>query len=564
MHRRRRGDAGMTLVEMVIGITISAFIMGSIGMSMVVLLKSDKPTSARLTEARDVAFLQTYLPVDYSSAISRNVDPTAQPVAGQTLPGTNVLSLVREEKTVSGTIDTIISYRYEKVGLDWQLVRYEWGNPDYPGQLRRSVVAHQLADPPVGWTPGSSVDHAVVVHARNQTVARPVGDDMQIFFKTGNSFTTGGSGLASNSELPTDYSGSISDPTAVRSRCGGRVSLILDVSGSITSVANGTANVKSAATGFIDAFTGTPSEIGVIKFSTAASTVYPASYGTYFSVVDKGSAQITAAKAAINSMPFGGSTNWEDPLYLTTRNNAGTPYTNLPELIVLVTDGDPNLIRNAPWNWGYLSSAYQMSTATSAAATAANYARERNGRVIGILIGDAVHNTASVDRLKQVVGKNAWSGTSSTDVGNASTADYFLPPGGDFSKLGGVLKAVVAGQCGGTVTVQKKIDQGGGVLVDPTQPWSYSTDVGVKTLNPATDVAVTFDYTFADGEGTKEATVIEQPASGYVFDRVECSSGGISLGSDRVKDAPDDGTGVVITLKPNEAVSCTYISKVSP
>ncbi|MEZ5256562.1 MAG: hypothetical protein R2705_06645 [Ilumatobacteraceae bacterium] len=63
-------------------------------------------------------------------------------------------------------------------------------------------MAHQLAEL-TGWlTVFDSPVHAVVVNARNQTLVRPVGDDMSLTFKSGNGFSTGGSGLASNSEPP--------------------------------------------------------------------------------------------------------------------------------------------------------------------------------------------------------------------------------------------------------------------------------------------------------------------------------------------------------------------------
>ncbi len=551
----------MTLVEMVLGITIAGIVMASIGMSLIVIMRTDKPTSERLTESRDVAFLQTYLPVDYSSAITRDVTPGLQPIVGQTLDGTNVLTLFREEKDGNTIVESTISYRYAKTGNDWQLIRYEYGNPTSPTELKRTIVVHQLAAPPAGWTAGTKPDHAIVVNARNATSAQPVADDMTVTFASGNAFATGGAALANDSNLPSDYTGGTSDPAAVKSRCGGRVTLILDVSGSIASVPTGPADVKSAATGFIDAFTGTPSEVHVMKFSNNASVVYPAAFGEYFSVLNSTDPDIAAAKAQINAMVINGGTNWEDPLYRATRDGAGVNHEFLPELVVFVTDGDPTAARSYPWNWNWMNTSERYAYATSVAVTAANYARERDARVIGILVGSATGRPDSVNRLKQVVGSVAWTGTSATDIGNAATADYFLPPGGDFSKLGGVLKAVAAGECGGTVTVQKKIDQGG-TLLESDDPWSFTSDVGVKELYPS-DLAVTFDYSFPPGVSTLEATINEQPNAGYQLDRIECTSNGSPLGKDRVSKLPQSQPGVKVKVKPNEAVSCTFISVAS-
>lgn len=557
-RERPRGDVGMTLVEMVLGVTIAAFVMASISMSLIVVLRSDRPTSERITESKDVAFLQTYLPVDYSSATSRNVEPGHQPVGGQTLPGTNVLSLVRTQPSGGGTVNIVISYRYVQNGADWQLVRYEFGNPINGGSLTSTVVAHQLAAPPDTWNASMAPAHAVVVNARNGS-GQLVGDDMQVTFKSGNAFTTGGASLAANTELPTDYSGGTSDPAVVRSRCGGRVTLVLDTSGSIAWYSDGPSGVRSAATGFIDAFTGTPSELSITAFEAYGYPVYPYSHGQYFSVLNPGTDEITQAKADVAALVYSGGTNWEDGLYLATRDDWGTKHAALPELIVFVSDGDPTWARTYPdWFW-YADTDEQNQYLTDQAVAAANYARERDVRVIGVLVGDAATRPASVDRLEQVVGDTAWNGTSATDIGNAATADYFIAPGGDFGLLGGILKAVVAGECGGTVTVQKKIEVGG-VLTDPTQPWSYTTDTGVRELDPADEAWITMDYTFPAGSSTRTVQLIEQPASGFSLNRVECTSAGVALGSGRVRNI-SGVPGVEVDIRPNEAVSCTFISR---
>ena len=561
----RRSDAGMTLVETVLAITIAGFIMASIGISMVVIVRSDKPTTERLTEAKDVAFLQTYLPVDYSSAVSRDVNPLLQPVAGQTLAGTNVLTLIRNENSVT----IITSYRYEQVGTDWQLTRYESGNPRNGGELTRTVVAHQLAEPPAGWTSSETPSHAVMVNARNQTTVRPVGDDMQLTFKSGNSFSTGGSGLSANTELP-DASGVDSpDAAAIKSRCGGRITLLLDASGSIGG-AHAESQVRNAAIGFINAFKGTPSDISIVKFGTTASMTYPATGGQYFSVLDPAAPAITSAVNAVNAITFPPTnlTNWEDGIYWTYRN-AGGSYPLQSELVVFVTDGDPNVIRNPPANWydnWNPSAPWRLTTATEKARLEAENSKATEyKRMVGIAVGLAANSAASVARMKTIVGNTEWNGTVNADgsinVGNAANADLFVAPGGDFSKLGSVLKAVAAGECGGTVTIQKKIDDGAGNLSDSTKVWTYTSEIGSRELNPNTQAAITLEYTFAAGENQKQVQITETGNAGFELDRVECRANGVVLGNDRVEDAPDHEPGVIVTVKANDAISCTFISK---
>ncbi len=545
----------MSLVEMVLGITIAGFVLGAISMSMIVILRAEKPTASRITEATDVAFLQTYLPVDYSAVVSRSTEPTDQPIAGKTLPGTNVLSLIRHVYGPSGTTTMTVSYRYVNVAADWQLIRYEWGNPSRPGVLGDTIVGHELAAPPPGWTANQAPAHAVAITAQASADGL-LGDDMQVVFASGNVFTTSGTALAAGGSLPSDYSGGGNDPVALRSRCGGRVTLVLDNSGSIKFVGAGPAQVRDAAKGFIDAFTGTPTDMSVTQFSTTASTIYPSTFGTYFSVLTAGNSAITSAKSGIDAMAFSGNTNWEDGLYRAARDNSGNPLAVQPELLVFVTDGDPTYIRP--------SSSANATTATAKAVDAANFARAHGARVIGIIVGAGANSSASIGRLKQVVGATQWdgsvNGSGQVVVGNAATADFFVAPGGNFSRLGEVLRAVVAGECGGTVTVQKRIEVGA-VLEDPTQTWTYTTETGSRTLDPDEEAAITFDFSFPTGVGEKAVQITETPSAGFSYHRVECTSGGATLPANRISPAPNGQPGVVVTITPNEAVSCTFIGR---
>ncbi|MET0909855.1 MAG: prepilin-type N-terminal cleavage/methylation domain-containing protein, partial [Ilumatobacteraceae bacterium] len=193
---RRRNDEGTTLVELLIGVTILGVIMATLSAAVILILKAQKPIQARIAEAKDVAFLQTWLPVDLASATSSDRTPTLQPWAGTTLPGTNVVGLTDADGNE-------ISYRYESTGVEWVLARYEIRD----GELQRNVVAHELPAPPLGWTPNQPPTHALSLVARNQGSAQPVGSDLAVIFKSGTGFSTGGSGLAVGDALPADYSG---------------------------------------------------------------------------------------------------------------------------------------------------------------------------------------------------------------------------------------------------------------------------------------------------------------------------------------------------------------------
>ncbi len=87
----------------------------------------------------------------------------------------------------------------------------------------------------------------------------------KVNFESGNAFRTGGAGLSAENQLPTDYSGGFTDPSAPPSRCGGRVALVIDTSGSVPA-GNGDEATKDAAVGFIDGFTGTPTTMSINGF----------------------------------------------------------------------------------------------------------------------------------------------------------------------------------------------------------------------------------------------------------------------------------------------------------
>ena len=554
----------MTLVELLITVTILGIIMSSLAAAVIVMLRSEAPTRDRIAESKDVTFLQAWIPTDLASAVSRNVEPTYQPAAATTLPGTNVITITRPDLSGSSATSYVtISYRYVNDGDEWQLRRYEIRDPNGPSpEVTQVGVAHELAAPPPTWTATQPPVHAVLVTARNQVVLRPIGEDIDVTFASGEVFTTGGAGLSSEDQLPTNYTGGIVDPAAPPSRCGGTVTIVLDTSSSIPSQ-NGQTALVNAALGFIDAYTGTPTFMRIVGFDISAYSYYPTTAGQYVNILNP-SSSLTAMRNKVDAQDtssgrWGGGTNWEDGLWQAFRTTSGTPFAQLPELVVFVSDGEPNRNRtNLPSD----GDTRYNSTDLSRAVTAANYGRGTGARVVGVLVGNDA-STTNQDRMRSVVGPVTWNGTGPTNLGNASAADFFLPANSaSFAQLGNVLRAISAAQCGGTVTVQKRIEVGGS-LVEASGVWSYTTDVGVRELDLATSSSITFDYTFPTGTTTRSVRIGETPVSGYTFVRAECTSAGAPLGADRIASPTDGTSGVIVTLTPDEAVSCVMISRPS-
>ncbi|MEY3566271.1 MAG: hypothetical protein RLZ19_285 [Actinomycetota bacterium] len=561
---RDETDRGMTLVELLITVTILGVIMSSLAAAVIVMLRSEAPTRDRIAESKDVTFLQAWIPTDLASAVSRNVEPTYQPAAATALPGTNVITITRPDLSGSSATSYVtISYRYVNDGDEWQLRRYEIRDPNGPSpEVTQVGVAHELAAPPPTWTATQPPVHAVLVTARNQVVLRPIGEDVDVTFASGEVFTTGGAGLSSEDQLPTNYTGGIVDPAAPPSRCGGTVTIVLDTSSSVP-WQNGQTALVNAALGFIDAYTGTPTFMRIVGFDISAYSYYPTTAGQYVNILNP-SSSLTAMRNKVDAQDtssgrWGGGTNWEDGLWQAFRTTSGTPFAQLPELVVFVSDGEPNRNRtNLPSD----GDTRYNSTDLSRAVTAANYGRGTGARVVGVLVGNDA-STTNQDRMRSVVGPVTWNGTGPTNLGNASAADFFLPANSaSFAQLGNVLRAISAAQCGGTVTVQKRIEVAGS-LVEASGVWSYTTDVGVRELDLATSSSITFDYTFPTGTTTRSVRIGETPVAGYTFVRAECTSAGAPLGADRITSPTDGTSGVIVTLTPDEAVSCVMISRPS-
>jgi len=554
----------MTLVELLITVTILGIIMTSLTAAMIVILRTEQPIKDNLSESKDITFLQAWIPNDLASATSRNIDPLYQPTPRTTLPGTNVLTLNRADISTSGvTTNYVVSYRYVQVRDEWQLQRYEIRNVGLATQnITKVGVAHQLASPPPTWNPTQSPVHAVSVTSRNQVVLRPIGEDVQVTFGSGQEFTTGGAGLSSQDQLPTDYTGGIIDPSAPPTRCGGTVTVVLDTSSSIPSQ-GGATSLVNAALGFIDAFSGTPTYLRIVGFDVSAYSYYPTTAGQYVNILNP-STNLTAMRTKIDNQDlsnarWGGGTNWEDGLWQAFRTTSGTAFSQLPELVVFISDGEPNRNRTNTPNDG---DARFNTTDLSRVVTAANYGRGTGARIVGILVGNDA-STTNQGRMKSVVGNVAWNGTGATNPGNAAAADFFLPANSaSFAELGNVLRSISAAVCGGTITVQKRIEQAG-ALSEATGTWSYTTDVGVRDLDTSQSSSATFDFTFPNGTTTRTVQITETPKSGYTFVRAECSSGGVAIPASRLRSPPDGSPGVIITLTPDEAVSCLMVSQPS-
>ncbi len=580
---------------------LSATLTGAISMALITMLKATPLAEARIAESKDITFLQTWIPVDLATAINsypHHDDATvkAEMAANDpfvtysaTLDGTNVLTLVVPNAN-TGALEVVV-YRYAEIRGSYLLVRYRISDPGTASEQVSVVgVAHEVPPPPDGWVAGDPVPHVARVVARNQSAVRPVGEDVTITFESGNEFRTGGAGLSAQRDLTPNDPVTLPDPTAPPSRCGGRIAVVIDTSGSVP-IGFGGVPTEKAAVGFIDAFVGTPTQISINGFDRGAYGMIddPARAKRYvaknerapfLSVLDNGP-QVTAMRNRITALDdrdgnwsssnvdsptkdgihwdqIGSGTNWEDGLWNVFFDNAGQPHNSFqPDLVVFITDGQPTYVRAGD---GSPTTAAEVA-AKNAAAQVANAGRSQGARIIGVMVGNQAGNPKYVGYLKDVVGGEEWDGSvaadGTVDVGNAVAADFFT---GSFSQLGGVLRSIMIAECGGTVTVRKGIDDGS----TASGRWNYSTEVGDQILDADVTNSITFDFGFSSGVTTREVIVREEVRDGYTFVRADCSSRGqLITDTSKVKPLGSGTPGVAIQLRPDEAISCVMVSEPS-
>lgn len=615
-----RRDAGFTLPEMLISVMISGILIVSIAMAFTTVIRTEASASTRLAESKDITFVQTWLPIDLSSAVASHDDADEVALAtalATQVPGgpppqtvnhdfgpssTNILTLVRPDLDAGPGIYYIVTYRYEEVNGEWRISRYEIRNPGTGSETVKTVgVAYEVPPPPVGpdglptWVPKTAPTFAAEVIARTQYI-RPVGENVEFKFESGKTFVSGGGGLSAQNELDSNGRGGLKNPSAPPSRCGGRIALVIDTSGSVPA-SNGDEATEDAAVSFIRGFTGTPTTLSLNGFdmeaygmgTVAGTKVNNGVRSPYVSLLDPGAsveALVTRVTdldnfdaAATPPRPWPGAgggpgsanqlkrdwnsdgihwdqiydatssgTNWEDGLWNVFRDTNGNYYgTEQPELLVFITDGEPNRVRTASGG----SASASEANATKAAKEVAKQAKSDGTRVIGVMVGAKSTDVGKVNQLKDVVGSLEYKPSEN----NAGTASLFK---GQFTELGTILRSILIAECGGTLTVQKRIDTGSGLVKPATGKWTFSaSDLGDRTLDVQESSSVTFDYGFAAGETSKSVQVTE--AGGGVYLRTECTANGapITVGPPEVAET----AGFSVELSPDKAVSCLMISR---
>lgn len=336
--------------------------------------------------------------------------------------------------------------------------------------------------------------------------------------------------------------------------CGLDITLILDRSGTIDSAEM--SQIKTAATAFVNGFTGTPTQFSITSFSTAANrgatNPYPFQPNLGFT------SDLNLVKTAIAALPAAGSggTNWDDGL--ASAQAIADPRPGVQNLYVLISDGNPNKYSFPPIPVG--SADYDPVGAINAAVTRANAIKATGTRILAIGVG--INGTASspamnIDNLKAIAGPNIAPPAAITAATDVITSNY--------SSLTTAFSAIAKAYCGGKIVVQKQVDTNNDGISEITTDnpalsgWSFNLNgtAATTSANPQTTTN-SGKIEFAVPAG--DFSITETVKSGATMSNATCVKGTQPIGSFSAANHSVSG----LTLADGENITCTVLNYVPP
>ncbi|MFK7916972.1 MAG: hypothetical protein AB8G14_02750 [Ilumatobacter sp.] len=357
---RRRRDAGTTLPELLIVVTMMGVIAAVVAVSISVTFRVTRSSEGRVNLSRAEQNIDVWLPADLASTNVKDTDlpavdlsPTATPCGncgGLDLSGANALQLSWSTQVAGPPLTEVVTkvqYQYILNDDEWQVQRIECVGTE---ACRMAVVLRDLP------APADVANYDTIRPVEIFDVSEPdtnpnLSDNAQRVVVTinggGNTAGAGGgtntvaltAGGRVTSEIDAD---DFTVPSFVRagSRCGGPISLLVDTSGSIPgSVLEDV--VEPGVQAFINAFRDTPTQIQIIEFGDHARPMGPGNdWHKYVDMTDSAAVDALIAEAELlTNRRAGARTNWEDPFFRAFRNADGTVADQAANRVVFFTDG---------------------------------------------------------------------------------------------------------------------------------------------------------------------------------------------------------------------------------
>lgn len=357
----------------------------------------------------------------------------------------------------------------------------------------------------------------------------------------------GRSGNWTNTQSGGIWQNSLNDP-AFPAQCGIDVALLLDLSNSVTD--QQLSDLKTAAGGFVDALTGTPSKVGTFTFATNApavdgDTLAPVSVSTTDGA-QTAKAKIDGYRRPASSL---GGTNWDRGIFQIAQQNAEF------DVAVVITDGNPTQYADAQGP-GNQTRFHELETGIFSA----NAVKAKGTKLIAFGVGSAVGSAAGGDNLRAISGP-------------AENDDFYRTD--DYTALARQLRELALGNCRGSITVVKQVVPADAPVgsIDGALPqggWTF-TGTGTDTVSvdpPTAQVtaddtgAANFPLTFTGGVTSGPVTLTETPQAGYALQPVD-GANAVCTRIDTGATIPVDNTtnGFTVDATSDGSISCSVYNR---
>ena len=326
-------------------------------------------------------------------------------------------------------------------------------------------------------------------------------------------------------------------------KCGIRVAMIVDLSGSVSPYIT---QLRTAAKGFVDALTGTPSSMALFTFGSGA----PASGGANLGVTGIATpAGATTVKNRIDTYTASGGTNWDRGIYQAAASAAQF------DVAIVLTDGNPTLYAGGEGP-GDRTRFREVENGIFSA----NALKAKNTKIIAFGVGDGVGGDPA--NLRAISGPIAG-------------VDYYQSS--DYAAAGATLRQLALGNCAGSVSVVKQVvpstNTGENITgAVPAANWGFSASTTSPGVSPATQSgstdatgAVNFPLTFSSGTTSGTVSIAESQQPGYSLvtqagKRAVCKVVGTGAAVTVTND-PANPNGFSVNAPAADPVTCTVYNR---
>lgn len=456
-------------------------------------------------------------------------------------------------------VSKIVSYRYVESNGSAALMRFALDDASSSAESSSTTtMSTRLPPPPSDWADRDPVTHAGMI----TSIEEPsVGSQRMLEISFAGGTRTRVSARHRELATPSTTTAPVVDRPNVR--CGGSITIVLNTSS--TSWTQGAAStITGDLSGFVQSLKGTPTHIRFVGFDRSAYSLFPETpIGSYVELLNS-STLLTALHSRLAALSSTATSwrngrNWEDGLWQATRRDTGTLFSQLPDLVVFLTDGSPN--RNRTNTSSDTDTTFHAADLSRASA-AADQARNIGTMMIGVMLGAHADATAS-GHLDSVFGSLVWDGgTNLTPLDRART--FTRPPAEGFARLDEIFGLIAQWRCAGTLTLQQRT-LSGGVSSPPTDTWSFevSTDDSTAVVNAIVgprNPSTTIDFGADERSRSTDFTLVLQQLPRFRHHSASCTAAGQPL-TTQVTSNDADTAVLRFSAPPRTALSCTLTSE---